>query len=591
MFKMKKINLFIPYIVFVSINLFAQELDQKYLDSLPEDMRKDILEQANQRDELEKPVYRNDTSQLEKEIDDDKDDDESENRLKVFGEDFFSSYQSTFMPINEPNFDSEYILDYGDVLNIQLIGLKNSTDTYEVSRNGSINISDVGNISISGLSLAQASTLIQAKVESIYVGTEAYTSIENMRDINVLVSGNAFNPGIYTLSGNSNPLQALVVAGGINDFGSFRNIKVKRNNKVIETIDIYEYLIFGNAQKHIRLQSGDLIFVEKKENLVTVDGAVKRPMIYELKKGESLDKSIMFANGLDVDADLENITLDRIVGGRVTRAIVDSIDDLKNVNSNHKDVVNIRRFKFRNVSISGSVNNPGSYLMNEGETVYDLVNKAGGYSKNAYPFGGVFINQNAKEVNELANDKLYKDLLTLIMNQSSSNPEADLTPLVTLASDLRDSEASGRIQVELDLQKLQSNPSLNTILQDGDEVIIPELVNHIYIFGEISNQGTVLFDQDMGVDYYINKQGGLLESADKNAIYVLLPNGESIRLNNRKNLFMNYNAPEVVIYPGSVIFIPRKINSDYLRRQSLQAYAAILGNIGVSLASISVLKD
>ena len=104
------------------------------------------------------------------------------------------------MPINEPNFDSEYILDYGDVLNIQLIGLKNSTDTYEVSRNGSINISDVGNISISGLSLAQASTLIQAKVESIYVGTEAYTSIENMRDINVLVSGNAFNPGIYTLS-------------------------------------------------------------------------------------------------------------------------------------------------------------------------------------------------------------------------------------------------------------------------------------------------------------------------------------------------------------------------------------------------------
>ena len=127
------------------------------------------------------------------------------------------------------------------------------------------------------------------------------------------------------------------------------------------------------------------------------------------------------------------------------------------------------------------------------------------------------------------------------MNQSSSNPEADLTPLVTLASDLRDSEASGRIQVELDLQKLQSNPSLNTILQDGDEVIIPELVNHIYIFGEISNQGTVLFDQDI-VDYYINKQGGLLESADKNAIYVLLPNGESIRLNNRKNLFMNYNG-------------------------------------------------
>ena len=584
--KIKKI--FILALFFPSIFLISQELDQKYLDSLPEDMRKDILEQVDERDELDEPVYRNDSSQLKKVPEDEED---SEDKLKVFGEEFFSTYQSTFMPINEPNFDSEYILDYGDVLKIQLIGIKNSNDSYEVLRSGALNIPDIGNIIVSGLSLAQASSLIQAKVESIYVGTEAYTSIENMRDINVLVSGNAFNPGIYTLSGNSNPLQALVVAGGINEFGSFRNIVVKRNNKIIQKIDIYEYLIFGNAQKHIRLQSGDLIFVEKRENLVTVDGAVKRPMIYELKKNESLDKSLMFANGLDVDADLDNITLDRIVGGRVTRATVDSIDDLKNVTSNHKDVVNIRRFKFRNVSILGSVNNPGSYLMNEGETVYDLVNKAGGYSKNAYPFGGVFINQNAKEVNELANEKLYKDLLTLIMNQSSSNPEADLTPLISLASDLKDSEVSGRIQVELDLDKLQNNPSLNTILQDGDEVIITELVNHIYVFGEISNQGTVLFDQEKDINYYINKQGGLLDSADKNAIYILLPNGESIRLQTRKNLFMNYNSSELTIYPGSVIFIPRKINSDYLRRQSLQAYAAILGNIGVSLASISVLKD
>ena len=585
---MKIIKILTLVLIFSSTSLLAQELDEKYLESLPEDMRKDILEQANDRDEQDKPVYRNDTSQLDKQEDEDEDQDY---RDKIFGEDFFSTYQSTFMPVNEPNFDSEYILDYGDVLKIQLIGSKNSIESYEVLRNGVINIPDIGNISVAGLSLAQASSLIQAKVESLFIGTDAYISIDNMRDINVLVSGNAFNPWIYTMSGNSNPLQALVIAGGINDFGSFRDIKVKRNNKIIQTIDVYEYLIFGNAKKHIRLQSGDLIFVEKRHNLVTVDGAVKRPMIYELKNNETLDKAIMFANGLDVDADLKNITLDRIVGGKVTRALVESIDELNNVSSIHKDVLNIRRFKFRNVSITGSVNNPGSYLMNEGETVYDLIIKAGGYSKNAYPFGGVFINQNAKEVNQLANDKLYRDLLTLIMNQSSASPETDLTPLISLASDLKDTDVSGRIQVELDLQKLKSNPSLNTILQDGDEIIIPELVNHIYIFGEISNQGTVLYDKDEDINYYINKQGGYLESADQDAIYVLLPNGESVRLENRKNLFMNYNDSDIMIHPGSVIFVPRKINSEYLRRQSIQAYAAILGNIGVSVASLAVLKD
>ncbi len=583
---MKLFKIYIFTLIFLSISLFSQELDEKFLDSLPEDVRQDILEQANERDETDEPVYRNDSSQIPKPKDE-----LLTEKILIFGDDFFTTYQSTFMPVNEPNFDSEYILDYGDVLKIQILGTKNSIENYKILRNGTINIEDVGSISLSGLSLAQATELIEARIQSLYIGAESFISIENMRDINVLVTGNAFNPGIYTLSGNSSALQALVVAGGINEYGTYRNILVKRNNQIIQTIDIYEYLIFGNAQDHVRLQSGDLIFIDKRQNLVTVDGAVKRPMVYELKEDETLDKAIFFANDIDVDADLNNITLDRIINGRVTRASVESLDDFKNISSNHKDVVNIRSFKFRNVTIEGSVNNPGSYLMNEGETVYDLIIKAGGYTKNAYPFGGVFINESAKEVNQLANEKLYKDLLTLIMNQSTANPETDLTPIISLASDLKNSEVSGRIQVELNLQKLQKNPSLNTILQDGDSILIPEIVNHIYIFGEISNQGTVLHNADKDVNYYIEKQGGLLDSADKKAIYVLLPNGESLRFENRKNLFMNYNSSEIEIYPGSIIFIPRKINSEYLRRQSLQAYAAILGNIGVSLASISVLKD
>ena len=583
---MKKTRLYF-LIVFFTQCLLSQNFDENYLESLPDDIREDILNQINDRKESEKPIYRNDSSRTVKQPNEKVESD----KPKVFGKDFFTTFQSSYMPINEPNFDSEYILDYGDVLKIQLIGQEDSIEEYEISREGHINIPVIGRITLSGMSLAKASSIIQSRVEKSYAGTKTFTSIENMRDVNVIVTGNAYKVGIYTLSGNSNPLQALVAAGGINEFGSYRDIKLKRNNKIIHTLDIYEYLIFGNSQKHIRLQSGDQIFVEKRQNYVTIDGAINRPMIYELKYDETLDLAITFANGLDVDADIKNITLDRIVDGRVTRALVESLEDLGNVSSNHKDVLNIRRFKFRNASITGSVNNPGSYLMNEGETVYDLIYKAGGYSKNAYPFGGVFINQNAKEVNQLANDKLYRDLLTLIMNQSSSNPETDLNPIISLASNLKDSEVSGRIQVELDLEKLKNNPSLNTILQDGDQIIIPELVNHVYIFGEISNQGTVLYDQNKDIDHYIDKQGGLLNSADENAIYILLPNGESVRLQKRKNLFVNYNQVEVDIYPGSVIFIPRKINNEYLRRQSLQAYATILGNIGVSLASISVLKD
>ena len=387
-------KIFIFALALCAVSLSSQAIDQKYLDSLPEDIRKDLLEKADEKDELDKPVYSNQSTQIDKAIDDN----ESQDKLKVFGDDFFSTYQSTFMPINEPNFASDYILDYGDVIEIQLIGQENSIDSYQISRGGFINIPTIGSINLSGLSLAQASSLIKVKARDKYIGTEAHTYLESIRDINVLVAGNAFNPGIYTLSGNSNPLQALVMAGGINEYGSYRDIKVKRNNNVIHTLDIYDYLIYGNIKKDLRLRSGELIFVEKRQNLVTVDGAVKRPLIYELKNDEMLDKAIFFANGLDVDADLKNITLDRISDGLVSRSDLDSINDLSSYTSYHKDVLNIRRFKFRNASISGSVNNPGSYLMNEGDTIYDLVNRAGGYSKNAYPFGGIFNNKTAKEI-------------------------------------------------------------------------------------------------------------------------------------------------------------------------------------------------
>ena len=124
------------------------------------------------------------------------------------------------MPINEPNLNSTYILDFGDVIEIQIIGQEDSIQEYIINRDGSINISDLGKIVLSGLSLNEASSLIKNKVKNIYIGTEAFITLKNIRDISILISENAYNPGIYTLNGNSNMLHALTMAGGINEFGS-----------------------------------------------------------------------------------------------------------------------------------------------------------------------------------------------------------------------------------------------------------------------------------------------------------------------------------------------------------------------------------
>ena len=132
--------------------------------------------------------------------------------LQLFGEDFFDSIQTSYMPINEPNLDSSYVLDFGDQIEIQLVGQNNTTNKYVINREGSISIADVGKISIYGLSFDKASDLIRSKINDTYIGTKVFVSITNIRDVRVMVAGNAYNPGIYTLGGNSNLLHALSVA-------------------------------------------------------------------------------------------------------------------------------------------------------------------------------------------------------------------------------------------------------------------------------------------------------------------------------------------------------------------------------------------
>lgn len=583
MINIKLHKLYFFLILSVSTYSFSQELDENFLSSLPDEVKQDLLEKADKRKELDEPIYRNESSKIEIE----------KESLNIFGENFFTTYQSSFMPINEPNFDSTYTLDYGDVLKIQITGQQNSIDNYKVSRSGSINLPSIGIISVSGLSLIEASNLIKTKVMNAYIGAEAFISLENVRDINVMVAGNVSKPGVYTLSGNSSGLQALVMAGGVNKYGSYRDIKVIRDNKVIQNIDVYDYLIFAKTSNHLRLKSGDFIFVESSKNRVLVDGSVKRPMTYEMKQDETLADALYFSNGIDVNANIKNITLDTIENGQIKRINIDNIDDLSNFLAKDMDNLNISGFKFKTVLIEGAVKNPGKYLMNENDGIYELIQRAGGYSKSAYPFGAILNNIKAEEINQFAKEKLYDDLLILLLNQKTSfSDQTDTLSLVELVNTLKNSNVSGRVRAEFDIEKLKKLPNKNTILEEGDEIIIPKLPNHIYVYGEVSNPGTVNFDESLDIYQYLELQGGLLSSADKNEIYILLPNGESKKLNTRNKIFMsNSNANKIKIYPGSIIFVPRKIDNKLYRTQAIQAYATILGNIGVSLASLSVLKD
>ena len=598
-------------ILTLSIVISGQELDQAFLNSLPEDIQQDIANKTKEQSSLDDPIYRSIESQtelekkklkdlkkrleedlkyLEERLSEDEYDPASKD-LMLFGSDFFSTYQSTYMPINEPNLSPTYILDFGDVLDIQLIGQRDENESFQIKRDGSINLPDIGPVVIAGLSLNDAVSLIKSKVSSTYIGTEAFITLNEVRDINVLVSGNAYNPGIYTVSGNSNLLHVLGVAGGINEHGSYREINLIRNQEVIETLDMYDVLITGFYKSKISLKSGDIIFVNPVKKLVNIDGAVKIPAKYELLDSQSLFDLISYSNGVTSDADLKNIYLDRILNGKIESLPITNISQFRNIIANDGDSIYIRKHKFRNVKINGAVLKPGRYLMADGESLNDLIKKSGGFTENAYPFGAVYENQTAFIINKMAKDKLYEEFIDNIITVSQKNPTGnfDLTAVVELTKNLKDSMTNGRVVVDL-LDELATE---KLVIKDGDTLTIPEKSDHIYIYGELNYEGALKYDENMDIDFYINKAGGLKENANRDSIYVLHPNGDTQRFDiGRKNIFQNSPTSEQMqLHPGSIIFVPRGIDNSATNRLAAQAYVSILGNIGIALASLSSIKN
>lgn len=327
----------ILFLFFISLT-HAQELDESFLSSLPDDIRKDVIDKAGNQDknldnnfrpyqysskiEFEEDLLalklrmEQDLIELNNRLDKDKPLKIKED-LALFGKNFFNTFQTSFMPVNEPNPNSSYVLDVGDVLKIQLIGQKNYIDNLIINGDGSVNVPDIGQVIVAGLTLSSASDIITTKITEAFISTEAYITLGKIRDVNILVTGNAIKPGIYTLTGNSNILHALTVAGGVSDQGSMREINLIRDNKVIESLDMYDLLIDGRYNIKKRLRSGDVVFVESIKNIVTIDGAIKRPAKYEVTNNQNLLQVFEYANGMKQTADIRNISLERMLDGSI----------------------------------------------------------------------------------------------------------------------------------------------------------------------------------------------------------------------------------------------------------------------------------
>jgi protein involved in polysaccharide export with SLBB domain len=572
---MKKI--FLSTLFLLSTTSYSQELDEAYLESLPESVRADVLDKIADREVEDSPVYRRPSSMIKKPLD-------NSNR---FGAKIFNMMQTSFMPINEPNFDSSYVLDFGDTLEIQLVGQQNSTDELSIKRDGSINISEIGKVSVAGLTLESANTLIKNKISNAYIGIEAFVTLVNIRDIQVLITGNAYNPGIYTLNGNSNLLHALSMAGGIDENGSYRQIELIRDNVVINSIDLYDIFIHGKSGFGQRLRSGDSILIKPANELIALTGAVKRPGVYELTSDEDFSDLFAYGNGFSASADTNSLRVERLNKEEVEFVNISEVKDLSSIKPVAGDRLNVRSYIRKSVTITGAVKTPGTYIVARDDTLLTLIEKAQGYSNDAYPFGGILNNERTAEINADAVDKLYNTYVQKLISKGDALFASESLPFIL--EELKKSNISGRVMAEFDLDVIRAKPQLDTNLDDGDSIIIPTRTQQIYIYGEVNNPGTIRYMPGQSIQKYLEFSGGVLESADNKNIFVVHPNGELNRVNGTSRLsFLDNRGEDILIYPGSVIYIPRKVNS---RDPAMVAsiWAPIVSALALSVTSLSVL--
>lgn len=572
---MKKLILS-TFLIFSTV-VSSQELDEAYLESLPDDVRESVLDKITDRETIETPVYRRPSTMIKK----------PESDSNRFGSKIFDMMQSSFMPVNEPNLDSAYILDFGDTLQVQLIGQINDIQELSLLRDGSVNIPDIGKIFLSGLSLQSASSLIKGKVNSAFIGVEAFITLINIRDIQVLIAGDAYNPGIYTLNGNSNLLHAISMAGGITEKGSFRQVDLIRDNKLIDSIDLYDTFVNGESVFGSRLKTGDSILVKPVKTLISISGAINRPNEYELVAGETYKDLLVYANGFSPRADRSYIRIERLKSDDVSYLRVLE-DELASMIPLPGDSIYVKAFNYRSVTITGAVNTPGKYVISENETLSTLIKKAEGYKDNAYPFGGALINLKTLAINSEAVEKLYQSFIKNLVINGSALISSESLPLVL--SQLKSTNISGRVMADFDLDLIAARPSLDTSLEDGDSIIIPTIMQQVYIYGEINNPGTIRYQPNKSIKSYLSSSGGVLESGDVKNIFVVHPNGEVNVLNSKKLSFLNTSNEDILVYPGTVIYIPRKL----LTKDSAviaSIWAPIVSALALSLTSLSVLDN
>ena len=599
--------LVVTLIFYSNMPLAQSTLDQSFLEGLPQSIR-DQVEVENKLDKEEElnKLFRSETSieknkvildrlkaeilALDRKFSDIESLDTGET-LPRFGVNFFRTLQSSFMPVNVPNLGSDYVVDIGDTFEILLTGKLEVKEELLVGRDGAISVETIGKINVAGKKLADAEKAIIQYIETAAFGVDAFVSLSKLRDVQIIMLGHVYSPGIFTLSGGSNVISAINVAGGITDSGSYRKIEHRRNGELLQTIDLYDLMVFGKFDSKTTLRSGDTILVAPSQMQIPVSGGVNFPATYEAIPGESIEDLISYASNFsEYYSGFSSVLVSRMTP---TKSELIEVQDtnLNNFVLQPRDSIQVPSYKneiqpVRTVSISGMVNRPGEYVIGLNEKLSDIIDKAGGYKENAYLYGSALFRTEALDKEKLFAQLNYSDTVNyIISNIGKSSSSISTSVLDLLAEELRSRSYEGRVVADFNLNNLKSNPSIDIKLFDKDKIVIPEIQKVVYLFGDFRKPSNYVYDPRLSPKDYIDLAGGKKESA-YDEILIIDPDGKT---HIYQSSILSF-AQTVEIYPGSIIYAQRNIGK-LSGLSYASAVSPILSSLAISLASLNSITN
>lgn len=400
---------------------------------------------------------------------------------RIFGQDIFSRGQMSFEPNLNIATPDNYVLGPGDEVIVDVWGDAQTSAAYTISPEGKIFVPNVGPITLSGLTISEATRRVRGSLGAIYEGlydgsVQMKLSLGSIRSIQVNVMGEVGHQGTYTLPSLATLFHALHVSGGINNLGTLRSIKLYRSGKLYSEVDVYDFILNGKSDSDIALRDGDLISVLAYGKLVEISGEVKRPMFYEMRTGETVADIVKFAGGFTNEANSRVVSVTRRQGGQYQSFTVEQKDFDKFVVEDG-DVVSVAgsidRYENR-VEIKGAVYREGFYAIDEQtRTLKQLIERADGLREDAFMSRAV----------------LYRE-----------KPDWTMEAL------------------SIDLEGLMAGRVKDIALRANDMLLIASVSDMqedytVTVFGSVSRPDTYPYAENMTVEDLLVAAGGLLESA------------------------------------------------------------------------------